>query len=709
MPPAQSVPPASQASPEYEFGPFRLDSARRALYRGNEFISLTPKAAELLVLLVEEAGRLVTKEQLLERAWGDVVVEEGALANNISALRKVLDPAFGDEGPIATVARRGYRFSAPVSVRGEPPAEPQQAPSTPPHQAPAPSAPRITDRDMVLLGDIENKTGDAVFDGTLKQALLLHLAQSPFIQVLSDRKVHTALQIMQRPKDTPVVGEVALEICQRTGARAAITGSIFALGDEYVIGITALDGETGDTLVTEQARAHGKGEVLKALDGAALSLRGNLGESLASLSKFSAGFDEVATQSLDALKAYTVGRREWFERGDAAAIPHQMRAIELDPHFASAYSALAIACMNMGQTLRANEYVTKSYELRDRVGERERARIVATYHGIVTGDLHRAIDALGTWAKNYPRDATAKGNAGSHYMALGQWEKSLELSEASLQSEPTNIVHSNLAIIYMALGRHEEARKIVETAFARGIDAYYLRLDAYHEAFLRGDDEAMRRHFDAVAGRQGEEDFLIAAQADTEAFFGRMERSREFTLRAAESAMRAGVQETSALWLAQGAWREAEMGFDERAIAGADAALERSKGRHVRCIASYALARAGDRTVVEKIVVELDREAPEDTVVQRYWLPCIRGAMSLASGDWRAAVRALEPAESIELGLVIPFESGYMIPAYLRGLAYVAGKRNEEAAREFAKIEARPGLLKNFVIYPLAVKARAAL
>ena len=467
--------------PEYEFGPFRLDAARRALYRGNEFIALTPKAAEILVMLVQEAGRIVTKELLLDRVWSGVVVEEGALANNISALRKVLDPAFEGEGPIATVARRGYRFSAPVRVRGEAPAQ----------ESPTPTAARITDRDVILLGDIENKTGDAVFDGTLRQALLLHLGQSPFVQILSDRKVHTALQIMQRPKDAPVVGEVALEICQRTGARAAITGSIFAIGDDYVIGIAALDGESADTLVSEQARAHGKGEVLKALDAAALSLRAKLGESLASLSRFSAGFDDVATVSLDALKAYTVGRREWFDRGDAAAIPHQMRAIELDPNFASAYSALAIACMNMGQTLRANEYVTKSYELRDRVGERERGRIIATYHSIVTGDLHRAMDALGTWAKNYPRDGSAKGNAGSYYMTLGQWEKALELTEASRQSEPTNIAHSNLAIIFMALGRHEEARKIIETAFARGIDAYYLRLDPARRR--RGDAPPLRR------------------------------------------------------------------------------------------------------------------------------------------------------------------------------------------------------------------------
>jgi tetratricopeptide (TPR) repeat protein len=292
-------------------------------------------------------------------------------------------------------------------------------------------------------------------------------------------------------------------------------------------------------------------------------------------------------------------------------------------------------------------------------------------------------------------------------MLLGLWEKALELTEGAEQN--SNITMSNLAIILMALGRHEDARRTLDAAFGRGMDAYFLRLDAYQEAFLRGDDEAMRRHFDAVAGRQGEEDFLLGAQADTEAFFGRMDRSREFTARAAECALRAGSPETSATWLAQAAVREVEMGFAERALDIADTALTRSEGRHVRAIATYALARAGDRTTVDAMVAELDRDYAEDSVIQRYWLPCIRAAIALGSGDWRSAVRALEPAQAMELALTGPFESAFALPPYLRGLAYIAAKRNDEASRELAKIEARPGLVKNFVTYPLAVKARASI
>jgi tetratricopeptide (TPR) repeat protein len=515
--------------------------------------------------------------------------------------------------------------------------------------------------------------------------------------------------MVQRPPDTPIVGEVALEICQRTGASAAITGSIHVLGDDYVIGITTLDGETGVIIASEQARAHGKGEVLKALDAAAASLRAKLGESLASVSRLSAKLEEMATASLDALKALTIGRRVGLERGDAAAIPHMIHAIELDPNFATAHSFLGTAYMNMGQTVHANEHMIKAYELRDRVPERERRRIESNYHTIVTGNLHRALDAYGSSLRTYPRDGTVRTNSASLYMSLGQWEKALEMGEPALQMEPTSVTHSNLAIIQMALGRHAEARKTIDSAFARGINAYYLRLDAYQEAFLRGDDEAMRRHFDVVAGREGEEDFLIAAQADTEAYFGRVERSRELASRAAESALMATGPETSAVWLAQSALREAELGFSGHAIAAANLALERSAGRFVRSIAAYALARAGDRAVAEQVASQLAREHPEDTPVQRYWLPSIRGALAFASGDWTNAVRALDPAESMELALVQPFEGGFAIPAYLRGMAYVAAGRPAEASREFAKIESRPGVLKNFVIHALATRARAAL
>jgi DNA-binding winged helix-turn-helix (wHTH) protein/tetratricopeptide (TPR) repeat protein len=684
---------------EYEFGPFRVDVARRALYREGEYIALTPKAAEILVLLLEEAGRVVTKEQLLERVWPGVVVEEGAIANNVSALRKALDPGFNGEAPIATVARRGYRFAAEVRpVDGNAAVTPAAASAASP-VTPAPANARNT----VLVADIENKTGDPVFDGTIKQALLLHLAQSPFIEVLSDFKVHSLLRYMNK-RGAPVVGDVALEICQRTGTKAAITGSIFAIGDDYVIGIQAVHGDTGDILLTEQARARGKNEILKALDLAAIGLRTKLGESLASVQTYFKKFDEVATSSLEALKAYTLGRREWWEHGEAAAKPHQLRAIGLDPHFASAYSALAIACNNMGETIEAQRYMQQAYELRDRMSERERTRADANYHDVVTGDIFKGIDALRAMQASPYVDATAFGNMGSLLAQGGQWDKALAAGLRAMDMEPSAIIASNVALAQLALGLTETARGTFDDAFSRGWDPFYLHLEAYQEAFLRGDEGAMKGHFDAVAGRE-EEDFLLAAAADTEAYYGRYARARELSRRAVESARRAETLEMAGSWEALAAFREAVVGNGDRACEGALAALEISDGRYVMALAGLALALGGDEARAKTCADRLDQHNPQRTIVQRNWLPCIRAALAIGKEDWKVAIDALEPAAAVELGTTLPFECGLMIAPYLRGLALQGAGREGEGSREFMKIVERPGLIRNFVLYPLALKA----
>jgi DNA-binding winged helix-turn-helix (wHTH) protein/tetratricopeptide (TPR) repeat protein len=677
---------------QYEFGPFRLDAASRALYRGAEFVPLTPKAAEILLLLIEESGHVVTKEQLLARVWPDVIVEEGTIANNISALRKAVESSeFGTDGPIATVPRRGYRFTAEVR---------QSSASA--HAAPvALQSPPITDRDTILVAEIENRTGDPVFDGTIRQALLLYLAQSPYLEILGDRRIHSVLGYMGK-QSAPVTGEVALEVCQRAGAKAAITGTIFAFGDEYLIGLQALQGDSGGILVSEQARARGKGEVLKALDAAAIGLRTKLGESLSSIKLYSKGFHDLATSSLEAVKAYSTGRMQLLLMGELACIPHHLRAIEIDPDFASAYSALSIACANMGQTQEAIQHMQKAYALRERASERERMRIEGSYHHFVTGDKFKAIEAFRVYQHAYPRDAMGFVNAADLAMELGQWEKAVAASQRANALEFNAPSASNLAIALMALGRHEEARATVEDALARGLDVFYLHLDAYQEAFLRGDSSTMKRHADAVAGRPTEEDYLLAAQADTEAFHGRHARARELSARAVESARRAGATEMSAVWQAEAALREAEIGEIERARDGAKAAFEAFKGRDVSCLVAYVLARCGESKDALRLAAELDRDHPQHTNVQLYWLASIRAAVALGAKDWKGAIDALEPAVAVELGITKPFEGGMMIPPYLRGLALLGAGRSDEAKAEFMKIVERPGVIKNFILYPLA-------
>jgi len=683
----------------FEFGPFRLEAETRSLFREGEFVSLQPKAAEMLCALVESAGRVVTKEQLLERVWAGVVVEEGAIANNISALRKVLDSGFEGDGPIATVARRGYRFTATVSALAAGPTE----------ASPASVTARVIERDTILVGDIENKTGDPIFDGTIRQALALGLAQSSHLDVLSDRRVHAALTVMQR-QGAPVVGEVALEICQRTNTMAAITGSIFVLGDEYVIGLYAMRGDTGDTLLSEQARAHGKGDVLRALDQAALGLRAKLGESLASVQRHSSGLAEVATASLDALKAYSMGRQTWLSNGEAAATPFLLRAIELDPNFLAALTGLALIYGNLGQYKRAAEYMQMAYDLRVRASsDSERYRIIGVYHDIVTGDLHKALDAYRACLRFNPRDSGALNNCANACMILGQYEKAEPDLRAAVEVERSGVMIGNLVMTLMALGRLAEAQALVDEAFALKYDSFVFHLCGYHLAFMRGGTVEMQRHIDAVMGGEGVEEFLVQSASNTEAFHGRFDSARELSARAAALSLRGGSGEMAATWLGESALRDSHVGLFDHACAQADAALAHSAGRNVVSLVALVYARSGRDADAERLAADLDREYPQYTLVQRYWLPSIRAALALSRGDWKSAVKLLEAAAPLEFGSEEPFYTALVIPPYLRALAFIAGKQRDEAAAELEKLTSRPTLLRNNVILPLARKALAAL
>ncbi len=692
----------------YEFGPFRLQADTRALYRRGEFTTLSPKAAEILLLLLQEAGRLVAKDQILKTVWPGLVIEEGAIANNISALRKVLDADFGGDGPIATVARRGYRFVAPVSALPDGPTEP--LPDVSANGAvSSTSRPRVTQREMILVGDIENKTGDPIFDGTIRQALALVLAQSAHLEVLSDRRVHAALSVMQR-QGASVLGDVALEVCQRTNTKAAITGSIFAMGDDYVIGLYAMRGDTGDTLVSDQSRAHGKGEVLRALDQAALGVRAKLGESLASITRYSSGLAEVATASLEALKAYSMGRQTWLSMGEAAATPFLLRAIELDPNFLAALTGLALIYGNLGQYKRAAEYMQMAYDLRGRASsDSERYRIIGVYHDIVTGDLHKALDAYRACLRFNAGDAGALNNCANACMILGQYEKAEPDLRAAVEVERSGVMIGNLVMTLMALGRVAEAQALVDEAFALKYDSFVHHLCAYHLAFLRGGTIEMQRHIEAVMGREGDEEFLVEAASNTEAFHGRYESARGLSARAAALSLRGGSGEMAATWLAESALRDSYIGLFDHARDQADKALATGAGRNVISLVALVYARSGREADAERLAADLDREYPQYTLVQRYWLPSIRAALALARKDWKSAVKMLEAAAPLEFGSEEPFYTPLVIPPYLRALAFIAGKQRNEAAAELEKLTSRPTLLRNNLVLQLARKALAAL
>jgi eukaryotic-like serine/threonine-protein kinase len=568
-------------------------------------------------------------------------------------------------------------------------------------------APALSEKDTIVLADFDNKTGDPVFDDTLKQALTVDLAQSPFLNILSDRQVTATLRLMGRSPDQPVKGDVARELCQRVGGKAMLAGSISSLGNEYVIGLNAINCATGDRLVVEQARASGKGEVLKALDNSASALRTKLGESLTSVQKFATPIDEATTSSLEALKAYGVGRRIFYVKGDVASVPYYERAVDLDPNFALAYSALAVSFSNLGQATRSSQNAKKAYDLRDRVSEREKYRISSLYYTFVTGELDKASQAYELWKQTYPRDFLPPTNLGNNYMTLGQWEKALQEAQDAFRLEPNSaVITSNLAWAQLALNHTDEARTTLEQAVQRKLDATYLHLALYQAALLRGDQETMQQQLAWAAGRLGEEDWLLSAQSDTEAYFGRLGKARDFSQRAVDSAKRANAKETAALWQVNAALREVEFGNAAAARQNALSALALVPGKDIRNMGALALARAGDTVQATKIADNLNKEFPQNTTVQGYWLPSIRAAVDLNAKNAARAMELLKGAGPYELGQCQPFNVGMMYPVYLRGQAYLLARQGKEAAAEFQKIIDHRGIVLNF---PLGALARLGL
>jgi serine/threonine protein kinase/Tfp pilus assembly protein PilF len=561
---------------------------------------------------------------------------------------------------------------------------------------------RLTEKDTIVLADFANSTGDAVFDDTLKQALSVQLSQSPFLNILSERKIGETLRLMGRPATDHVTADVAKELCLRTASKAVIAGSISKIGSQYVVGLDATACSNGDFIAKEQSEASTKEEVLKALDKSASSLRTKLGESLASVQKFDIPV-EATTPSLEALKTYSIAINTSRTQGPAEAIPFFKRAVELDPNFAMAYAGLGLSYGNVGQATLSAENIRKAYTLSDKISEREKYRISALYYSNVTGEQEQATKAYELWAQSYPRDFVPRGNLAILYSNLGQYDKAVEQTQKALELDPnTAISYGNLGGFYMALNRFDEARSTFDQAVAHKFDGGDLRLWRYLLAFLQGDSARMQEHFNWGAGKPGVEDALLDAQADTEGYFGHLTRARDFTRRAFDSAVRADSRETAALWQVNSALRESEFGNVELARKDAGAALKLAPGRDIKVLAALVFARSGDAARARQFLDESEKSDPVNTMLKIYWRPSVSAAVDLDAANPNAALQALEAAAPYELGSPPPFQIATMYPAYLRGQAYLAQKNGPAAAGEFQKFLDHRGIVINFPLGALA-------
>jgi eukaryotic-like serine/threonine-protein kinase len=554
---------------------------------------------------------------------------------------------------------------------------------------------KLTDRDTIVLADFTNTTGDTVFDGTLRQGLSVQLEQSPFLSIISDQQIQQALRLMGQPPDSRLTPEIARDLCQRAQSAAVIDGSIANLGTQYVLGLKAVSCRAGDILAEEQATADGKERVLKTLGDSAANLRAKLGETLGTVKRFDTPLEQATTPSLEALQAYSVGRRTSARSDYAAAVPFFERAVELDPNFAMAYARLGNSYSSLGEYTVGAENLKKAYELRDRTSEPERFYIESHYYQYVPGNLEKARQVYELWAQSYPREWVAPTNLNQIYANFGQHDKALEEGRETLRLNANGVSYFGLVWALTNVNSLEEARATAEEAKAKGFDSPDTQ---YRLAFLQNDWAGMAQEVGWAEGKPRVEDIVLGLEADTAAYSGRLREARELTRRAVASANRAEKKEVAASYQADAALKEGLFGITGEARQRAAAALGLSTGRDVQYQAALALALAGDAGRALELAGDLGKRFPEDTIVRFNYLPTLKAQLALSRNSASNAIEILQSTAPYELGSV----AAALYPIYVRGEAYLAAHRGSEAVVEFQKILDHRGIVVNKPIGALA-------
>jgi len=546
----------------------------------------------------------------------------------------------------------------------------------------------LTERDTVVLADFVNTTGDPVFDSTLKQALAVQLEQSPYLNLMPESRIRQALGFMGRKPDERITNEVAREICLREGAKAMLTGAISSLGSHYVVTLSAVNAQNGDVLAREEVEATSKEQVLKSLDKAASSLRGKLGESIASVQKFATPLEQATTTSLEALQEFSLGQALHSGGDDSKAVPHLKRAVEIDPNFAMALATLGVVYSNLTQTDLASGYITKAFQLKDRTSERERFYIASHYYDTVTLDVDKTIDIYQQWAQAYPRDGVPRDNLSLRYLISGQPEKALASATEALQIDPKDgYALGNGAQAYLCLNRFDEAKALADRA--NEIHHWFsAHLIYWSLAVIRGDRAAAQHEIEAAAGRP-EEALLQIFYARFETSLGRLQSARAAYERSEAIARRLGLTELAAGTHTSRADDAIELADLPQARRQISEALAISQDRSNLSEIISSLAATGDVSRSQKFAEDLVRKYPSDTLLNKVWVPLAQAYIALDRNQPAEAVARLAVAAPYEMG-VGPGGVGSAVN-YARGQAYLRLKDGAHAASEFQKIVSNPG------------------
>ncbi|PYV54853.1 MAG: hypothetical protein DMG91_13560 [Acidobacteria bacterium] len=552
----------------------------------------------------------------------------------------------------------------------------------------------LTAKDTILIADLVNTTGDAVFDGTLKKALAVDLEQSPYLNVLSEGKIQQTLSLMGKPPDTRVTPDIAREICQRNSVKALLTGSIAGVGSQYLVTLAAVNVASNDTFAEVQGRADNKDQVLKALDSSAGQMRQKLGESLASIQKFDKPLEQATTSSLDALKSYSIGDQKHSNGDDLNAAPFYKRAIELDPNFAMAYARLAVVYSNYGQMNVAKPYLQKAFELKDRGSEPERLYITAHYYAD-TGQLEKGIAAYELYKQTYPREITPHVNLGVTYSQLGDFDKALATGQDAIRVDPDELRgYSNAAIGYLGLNRPEEAKAILHTGLQRNPGFVSLHDTLAVIAYAQGDIAGMEKEEAFLHDQPDLEMGVNNRHGDIAASHGQIQKAREFYEKSRLIAQRLQLKDSEAFYVLAQGYALAMFGASKPATDTSSVALALSPSFNMKLYLASVRALAGENKKALELATQAERERPDDTLVHVVYVPTVQAVVALNSGDARKSIELLKPA--------LPYDKTTTATIYMRGAAFLKAGQGSEAAAEFQRILALYNVGPTDILIPFA-------
>jgi eukaryotic-like serine/threonine-protein kinase len=752
MPPSvrREAPFPAPRAQRIEFDRFELDLRSRELRKSGRRIRLQAQPFQLLTMLLEHAGEVVTREEACRNLWtNDTFVDfDHSLAEAISKIREALGDCAENPKYIETLPKLGYRFIGKITP--EPPVvmpvpDAQDRIELQPVSAPAPaengdctrtetvgkshrftrrvasgvalaavaiavSAPwffskrphSLTAKDTIVLADFANATGDPVFDGALRQGLSVQLEQSPFLSIVSSDQIHETLERMGRKPDARLTPELAREVCQRTSSAVVLDGTIAEIGSRYQLTLRASSCMDGKSIASDEVLAKDKDNVLDALSTASSDIRKKLGESLDSIQKYDAPLAQVTTSSLDALRALSLSVPRPMDSG----LPFLKHAVELDPHFAFAYVQLSAVYDALGESELASEYAQKAFDNRAQASELELLLITEMYYYATLGDIDRELSVYPVWQQTYPREAAPWVDSSATHNSLGDYERALQEAQQAIRLAPNAYTpYSNACTALLGLNRREEAEQLARQALGRGLDAPALHLLLYQIGFLKNNDREMRLQLAPLLGTPDSGAALaLFAQSHTEAYSGRLRSSLELSERGVEIARKVHFNELAAQGKIADALHQAEFGDPRRARQTATTSLTISSGRRAKLLTALALARAGDVARAQALADELESRFPSNTWMQRYWLPTIRASIELYRKNPARALLFLRDV-SYELGDV-SIVGDNLYPVYIRGQAYLGIHQGKEAAAEFQKFLDHSGIVSNS---PLGAMARLGL